>query len=187
MSRACISRSPRSDAGPRYRDQVRHLLDATRRAVNDANWYAALALAFTIPDICAHLEDPSEKRVGLRYERWCKSYLEPQFTFDLGGPSPHIYVTAQDVYALRCAVLHDGNDDATTQLAKDVIDRFEFREDNGIGTVRGDGWVRAHLQVGDFCEMTCVAAERWLDDVGEQPEVGARIAELMKITPRRQI
>ncbi|CDM62345.1 MULTISPECIES: hypothetical protein [Rhizobium] len=58
---------------------MRHLLDATEQSVATENWYAALMLALTLPDICSKADGNGEKR----YVTWARQWVEPGFTFDI--------------------------------------------------------------------------------------------------------
>lgn len=69
---------------------MEHLLKAVEDAVEHSNWYAALMLALTLPDICANVEgrrgSPSE-----RYKSWARDWVEPAYTHEMPTPLPTDY------------------------------------------------------------------------------------------------
>lgn len=95
-------------------------------ALNNKNWYAALAVALALPDICGWLENPDEK-VGKRYSNW----YNKNFKYTLIEKIPEeirkefrneqkSFLTGEDCYSLRCAYLHSGIDDITKKPTKRV-------------------------------------------------------------------
>lgn len=66
-------------------------------------YYAAITIALTLPDICSKATfEPSDdnywRGVQARYEAWCERYLSTRLQS----------LTAQDIWALRGGVLHQG-------------------------------------------------------------------------------
>jgi len=59
--------------------------------------WALLHLLLVLPDICAALESADARTNGPRYVSWCRRY----FT--------HPNFTAEEVYGLRCRILHQGH------------------------------------------------------------------------------
>ncbi|WP_156921021.1 hypothetical protein [Fundidesulfovibrio putealis] len=119
---------------------------AVRAAIAQQNWYGALALALTLPDICGRLEDPSVKSKP-RYKRWWDKYVAIRYTCpyvdevavrsllssgDAKGLRDHIFhqqatrplLSSNDAYALRCAYLHQGGDVIEGQRVRDMVNRF---------------------------------------------------------------
>lgn len=160
---------------------MQHLVTATRAAVEQRNWYAALTLALTLPDVCAKLEDRI-RPVGDRYKDWCRRYLEPVFTLSIGAArEPHVFLPAADAYGLRNAVLHEGRDDRDLRDGR-ILERYDFIEPhpgilrhlNAVGT-------RLELQVDLFCEEICVAVDQWLRDVQGDDAIHQRMTEMMRM------
>lgn len=160
---------------------MRHLSNAVRQAVGQRNWYGALSVALTLPDICARIEEPPTNRS--RYVDWCDRYLTPRYTHFVGGQS-HTFLTGTDCYALRCAVLHEGRDDIASQRARKALEKFTFIEPPSSGSIHMNQ-INQHLQlqVDLFCLDICSSVEQWLGDLAKKPDeaFGARLSELMKI------
>jgi hypothetical protein len=165
---------------------VRHLVDATRNAVEQKNWYAALALALTLPDICGRISYPNLGRASeRRVVRWFNKYLAAYYR---GGPVTTQFMAGDDFYALRCAYLHQGAFSLDAQSAKKLLARFHL-------TVPGPGVTHCNrtanadaegnltnislqLSVDEFCEEVCSAVEQWLRDVENDPRIQSEISRL---------
>jgi hypothetical protein len=128
---------------------MQRFTEAGRRAIKDGNLYAGLSLALTLPDICGSLEDPGPGKSQRRYERWCEQWFEPQFTSranPLTG-DPMIFIRAEDVFQLRCSLIHSGT--AEIEASKrSGVDKFIFF-DQTAGT---------HLNVFHNCTLNGVQA-----------------------------
>lgn len=160
-----------------------HLIQAVRAAVDQRNSYAALALALTLPDICASLEAADGKTSGRRYAAWWDTFVGPRYR-QLLGPEriERVFLSGDDCYALRCAFLHQGLDDITGQRAQDALDAFRFvqpSDGSEFHRIRADALL--NLQVDVFCQEMCRAVEQWLSVASPRAEVGQRLGRLMKI------
>jgi len=103
---------------------MRSFLESIQLSLETKNWYAALAVALTIPDICGSIANPKEHS-GPRYKQWCQKYLTPRYTLPM-PTGETVFLSAEDTYALRCAYLHEGADDVSRQRARQVLDRIGF-------------------------------------------------------------
>lgn len=160
-----------------------HLTAAVRRAVAEENWYAALALALTLPDICGRLETP-DAGSKTRYVAWCQTYLEPTYTGPVGPDrTPHVFLHAEDCYALRCAVLHEGREDISAQTAAKALDSFRWvapKPGSQVHLNQVNG--RLQLQVDIFSEDVSRGVDAWLRAVpATDVDVRSRMEDLMTI------
>jgi hypothetical protein len=157
---------------------MKELIDSVRNAIAQQNWYAALSLALVLPDICGFLESPDTGSQN-RYVTWCNRFLVPRYTRALpSDATPHVFLPAQDCYALRCAFLHEGRDDVRRQKARQALDSFIFVEPPVCGMLHclpTDS--RLQLQVDIFCEDICIGVEQWIQTVL------AAQADVLKGTP----
>ncbi|MGE0871001.1 MAG: hypothetical protein AB7P03_20725 [Kofleriaceae bacterium] len=153
---------------------MKHLLDDVRRAVASENWYAALGLALSLPDLCGQLETPGVPSAE-RYARWFKQHLEPFYTRTIAN-DPQLLLSASDCYALRCVFF--GHDSIDESARRRLLDRFDL-------VVSPPAWVvhlhhngnRLELQVDQLCDEICVAVEVWLATMVD-PAVRRRIETL---------
>lgn len=153
---------------------------AVRKALAEKNWYAALAVALTLPDICGRLESPNVASLK-RYVRWCDSYLTPRYTKEMPG-GMHIFLGGQDCYALRCAFLHEGRDEIVDQRARKALESFMFITPPHWGSMHCNQVnSKLQLQVDLFCEDICVGVEQWNTDNSNNREVSNRSGEMMRI------
>ncbi len=101
---------------------MKRFTDPIRSCLAAGHWVPALMSALALPDICAWLETPLEKNIGVRYKRWSKDWIEPLYAMRSNAG-----MTASDLYALRCAILHSGEPDLRDQKgAKPILDFFEL-------------------------------------------------------------
>ena len=165
---------------------MRHLIDATRQAVEQRNWYAALALALTLPDICARIGYPelrqsSEKRVVAWFDKYFSSIHSSAF------------ISGGDFYALRCAYLHQGEFSLKGQRAKKVLDRIKITvpplqpgsfHNNRYIDMNAEGVPinqELQLSIDVFCGEICQAVEHWLADITTNERIQNEINNLGRL------
>jgi len=169
-------------------DSMKVFINAVRAAVKQENWYAALALALTLPDICADLEKPG-RHSGERYADWWNTYLLPEYTIPgiEDVREPHVLLSGNDCYALRCAFLHQGLSDISRQRAQEAISRFHFAFPNPNRRIvrhRNQLDDVLQLQVDLFCEDICLGAEQWEQEkLLKETEIMNRANKMLVIFP----
>lgn len=90
-------------------------LDSIIKSLESKNWYAALFIALAIPDICGALEHP-DKNSPARYVNWYNKYMLPKYSSTIGPlHEPHVFLSGDDCYALRCSLVHEGTGDIEKQ------------------------------------------------------------------------
>jgi hypothetical protein len=149
---------------------MQRFVDSIRKSVQDKNWYAAIFMALTMPDICSAIENPDEMRVGVRYREWFNRYLREKYQFR------NVEFTAEDCYQFRCKCLHQGI------ARREGLEEFELSQPL-------NGWVihmniingMIQIQVSEFCEDVCQAVENWMMDTLNNPDITLRMRELIKI------
>lgn len=172
---------------------MKQLKEAVRQAIAQGNWYAALATALTLPDICGWLEEPN-MGVGERYKLWYDNYVKEKYTlfYDESEKVKSTCLSGTDCYALRCAYLHNGKDDITEQDARESLNKFLFltpsksgeRSKHLLTKAVDDGTkvlTRLQLEVDKFCEDICCGVDQWEIDVAMKDEVQKRLGQLLTI------
>lgn len=161
---------------------MQRFIGATKAAIATSNWYAALALALTMPDICGRLDTPTTGSKA-RFEAWFDRFLLKQYQSIVGVGQPlHTFLCAADCYALRCAFLHQGEFDIDDQRAQQALERFHFTVPQPGFTVHKNQINNAlQLQVDLFCIEVCDAVEQWLVSVADNGDIQSRMAKLAAI------
>lgn len=161
---------------------MRHLIDATRSAVTQYNWYAALAVALSMPDMCGELE----RRVAgsqARFVDWYDRFLLSKYQGNVGASrTPHTFLLGSDCYALRCAYLHQGDFSIDDQRARQALDHFHFiAPRHGSFVHMNQHGSTLQLQVDRFCLDVCEAVEQWLASVVNDADIQARMGDMAAI------
>jgi len=160
-------------------------LDSIVRSLESKNWYAALFVALVIPDICGALEHPNEES-GVRYVNWYHKYMLPKYTVIMPSlREPHVFLSGDDCYALRCSLLHEGTGDIDKQKVSKILESVRFNEpsDKGGGMHRNQHKNALQLRVDAFCNEIIDATHQWLSDVQGDAGIQARIESLLEIHP----
>lgn len=157
---------------------MERFLKSVEQALADKNWYSALYIALTLPDVCSSLEAVDGATNGKRFAKWFDSYLKPTYTMTVLGHT-HVFMAGDDCYVLRCSVLHQGLTDVGHQRAKGVLDKFYFttlpQHRIQIGSV-------LHLNVEKFCEEMVAAVRSWIGDFHSyHPDKVERLLQLIHI------
>ena len=105
-------------------DDMESFVKALELSLISKNWYSVLFLCLTLPDICGKVDYP-DAGSKQRTINWFKKYIEPSYTITSCG-SDRVFLSGADFYALRCALLHEGQDDISTQRAREVLEKFKF-------------------------------------------------------------
>src|SRR5699024_7362613 len=91
-----------------------------------ANYYSALVVAFTLPDITSKLQRP-DKYTKERYVKWFEDYMQKDYKRIVGvGSKEVVFLTGEDFYALRCSMLHQGETEIINQKARKHLSNFVF-------------------------------------------------------------
>jgi hypothetical protein len=173
---------------------MKQLKEAVRQAIAQDNWYSALASALTLPDICGWLEYPN-KGVGERYTLWYDTYIKEEYSGSYDNSNVEItFLSGKDCYALRCAYLHNGQDDITQQTARESLNQFQFVTPSKLGeqskhgvrnTILDDAcnikYIQLQLEVDKFCEHICRGVDKWEVDVATREDIQQRINKLLII------
>ena len=106
------------------------LIEDMNRALEHDCYFAALAIALMLPDICGKAKYPKAK-VGDRYIDWYNEYVgryeKSPKNEDCPDEVDMPYLSGEVVYSLRCSFLHQGNPNIEKVKIKDgtcKMDRF---------------------------------------------------------------
>ncbi len=162
---------------------INNFVSCIKLAIKNENWYAALILALIMPDICGKLEHPKSNSQK-RYVDWYDKYISKKYTFrDVDTNKDSIFLSGNDCYALRCSLIHEGQQDITTQTARQKLQKINFVVPKK-GTNRHNmnfSNIELQLEVDRFCLDMCSAVEQWIKGVSRNQNVQNRIEKLFKI------
>lgn len=163
-------------------EKVYNFTNAVRQSLVNENWYSALTLALTLPDICGRLESP-QKSSSKRYIHWFSTYLVDKYTLK-NSWGTHVFLNGEDAYALRCAYLHQGEVNIEDQQVQKVLTEFLFVEPPKNGSIHcNQNKSSLQLQVDVFCIDICDGVEKWVKDVNDNDDIQQRAEKLMTIYP----
>lgn len=168
------------------KDTVTELISSIETSIRTENWYAALAIALMLPDICASC-DPDlshvKKNVGKRYKAWCKKYFEA---------SDSVVIDPELCYVLRCKMLHEAssrpNDPIIVELdigpdgkVEIAIDYVHFSTDDLVYLHGNFVDNKLQLSVAVFCRSMMSIVAAWLVEARSIPSVQRELDEMLKI------
>lgn len=169
-------------------EKMRNLINAVRQSLDERNWYAALSLVMTLPDIAGKVEYPNVTSSQRRFADWYVRYMQSKYTssaplppFPLPGFT-NIFLNGDDFYALRCSILHEGSSAIGHQRARRVLEDFQF-----IIPPTGSTWHlnrrnnNLQIQVDIFCNDVLDGLEAWLNDIQADQAKQNRLASFFFI------
>ncbi|CCG40657.1 hypothetical protein [Magnetospirillum molischianum] len=143
------------------------LLEQINAAAKNGLHLIAIGMASALPTICASLAAENGRAGGKEYKNWCTENLSGA-GFD--------FVTAEDLYSIRCGVLHQGRFGDLQHSVARVI----FAPPGGASFTNcqfGDAYVYG---VVEFCENLCKAAFKWYEANKTNPIVEANSKRMMQ-------
>ena len=136
-----------------------------RSALNANLYNCALAVSLTLPDICGKVAFPQEMSSRKRYKDWFSAYVKPLVTVAATKlpeeETVHItWITAEECWALRCAVLHAGNFETERINLSDIRIHAHKRDGQNYNHMLRDSRY-ADWDGIQLCETLCNAAEQY--------------------------
>lgn len=139
-----------------------------RNALEKRLYYCALALLLTLPDICAKVEYPNSYTYGKNYTLWFDTHAKKYFTVIPITIPPreseeYTWLTGEECWKLRCAVLHAGNfklNCKNSNLKKLFIHISENNE-NRTHSWRNERCADIDLKL--LCDNICKAVEEYYE------------------------
>lgn len=151
---------------------MEELIRGINDAVNHGSWHGALALSLVMPNICGGLAYPELVGPGngrSRYEKWYAQYVLPKYIIEIGPDhKKHTFLTGSDCYALRCAYLHEGSFDISSQKAQVILANFTFVRPKPGRLIHNNQFNDTlQLQVDSFAHDMATSASEWWESIGE--------------------
>lgn len=148
------------------------------------NYFAALTIALTLPDICCSLEDENRRTSGKKYAEWFQKYVGSKYTSKIGHEKVEtIFLSGEECFALRCTYLHKGiNHIEDERILKDYeggSNKIEFMAEMNSDCVIVNGVLLLKLE--NFCCNIIKGVNQWLSDKKDDFIIRKRISEIPEI------
>lgn len=178
---------------------MQQLLSGVEDCLMKGNWFGAVFIAISLPDICGATEG-RVKGNGPRYKDWFNRYLKSRYDAEsfydylsivqpdtiLRIPEdlkqnwkrkpPAVAFTAEDCWSLRNACLHEGVDETRLRQFKLTT---PVRENHHTHMNLLNGILQ--LDVVQLCRDIVEGVRRWLDDMKGNPDVVSKLEKMMTI------
>ena len=148
---------------------LHYLLNEINKAATSGLPFLAVAMAVALPDICVSLASQDGQSNGIRYRQWCKVNLGPRIS----------YVTSDDLWSIRCGVLHNGRFGELKHGVAKVI--FMPSCDSTFTNSRiGDVYV---YSIVEFCKNFIKTVEEWFEKNKNDATVQSNLPRLIRWHP----
>lgn len=164
------------------------IIESVKLSLSTRNYLAALGMSLTLPDVCGWLA--GEQSTPKRFHKFFDDYLSDIYTSNVGASNRKTtFMTGGDLYALRCAFLHQGSDDLSGQRAKETLDKFKLVASeagplihkNVMSSNSASGQRVLIIDVPTFCMELISGAERFKAANISQPDVIDRMNRIGRI------
>lgn len=151
---------------------MKNKISEIKQALSLRMYNSALALALTLPAICAKVEFDDIEQDSQKYIAWFDKHAIGKFTFRTnripdGKPSTIITIDGKTCYKLRCAVLHAGNFEAKKCKYEKIIIHGHDQSSEIYEHELFDG-PNAHIDINKFCNLLCSAVEEYYDSFDDK-------------------
>lgn len=162
---------------------IKQFNNSIKISLDTSNYFAALTVALIIPDICSKIEYRDISRVGDRYKKWIDNY----FISILDEDKINSYLSANNIYALRCSLVHEGSSNPSNQNNYYKNVDIEEQIDELIPYINNIKWekvafansINIHdgtekkslfVDIDYLCSKFIEATDRWLQTSQNIPE-----------------
>lgn len=165
---------------------MQQYLDSIKLSLISNNHFGAIAMALTLPDICASIDDVNNSSNCEKYCIWFDKYLAEYYTKffrdELKAKDvTNIVFLAKECYAARCSFLHQGIQRIEHQR---VLKNSEHPTVSSVSFISLDHgkYLRngdiLFLDVDFFCENIINAVETWMKDISSDRHKMKKIAAM---------
>ncbi len=126
----------------------------------------AIGMASALPDICSSLSSEDGRSDSRKYKIWCEKYLiESYFKF----------ITPEDLYSIRCGLLHQGR----FVGLRHTVERVIFVPKGPVSMVNCQVNGAYIYGTVEFCTNICRASQKWYDESRGDTSVINNIQHMM--------
>jgi hypothetical protein len=173
-------------------------IKALESGIKEENWILSVMCACTLLDICSSLEG---KRGNANYIKWFNNYVkeyQPTLSRRKGFIAKtleewinrphlkpedielhtHVYFSGVNAYALRCAFLHDGNGNLSSQIVQSGTGKYEKYKDqilnienvkfkNDPNLIFNQVGKTAYINPEKYCIAIITGVINWIETINE--------------------
>jgi len=151
--------------------EMETILGEIQKALDAGLYYLAVASALSLPDVCSALESPTGMTSGNQYKAWYDTWLASRY--------PNL--TADDIYSLRCGVVHQGR----FGHPKMQYSRVLFTIPNANRNVYHNNILNdaLNLDAPRFCQDIVESVSAWYESKKNDPNVTQNLPRLLRLHP----
>ena len=132
-------------------------------------------MALSLPDICGALEAKNRRASPARYKAWFEKWMGDQY--------PEL--TGDDIYCLRCGVLHEGTFGHHGMKYSKIL--FSIPNPKGLTLHRnqfsGRDGAALNLDLAVFCQDIIASVAEWMKATADNETVQANLTRLFTLHP----
>lgn len=162
---------------------LQQMIDAVSQAIEYQNWYAALFICLSLPDICSSMDEKfSQSTQKGRYSAWFDRYIP--VTFKIAPTN----FTGEDCYYFRCQLLHKGVGHQEYPRGVDVVFVAPPDEQHMISLHMNRIGNTQQMRVDLFCHGILEAVCKWANERSpESQEVREGLNTLLRVYGPREL
>ena len=145
---------------------MNNFINSILHSLATENWYAAITLALTLPDICGAINVPGKNNSQARYSAWFDKYVGDKYSMTNHDGNVCIFMNGNDAYALRCALLHEGISNVSNQRARsEVQEKFIFHHSRVAYLHKLKDKGKLLIDIKTYCNDILNGVSEWQNDV----------------------
>lgn len=151
---------------------LKQIIESVEKSLEHKIYFSSLATIFILLDLCSKIESPKEKSSRERYIKWIQKHLEAVIQSD------NYYLTAENIYYLRCSMLHEGSTNPTTQnnylkyadkKVNDIVTGvFEDTGKKIFAVDQGEEYPTLFIDIEYFCVKVNQGVRNWMETYKEK-------------------
>lgn len=157
---------------------MRELIRQINQALKANLFYLSLYATLTIPDILAAIESKNGRASGKKYKKWFDKYVAHKYESPHTSGTP--VLTGEDVYKLRCSLLHQGKSEPNTKYSKIIF--VEPNERFHVHINQVDDVFQLDLET--FCRDVFDGANEWLEEYEDTDIYEENYSKFMRRYPK---
>lgn len=151
------------------------ILKQIEQALEKKIHYLAVVSVLTLPDVCSALEADDGRATPQRYKDWVDKHVSPIYS----------RLTGQDLYMLRCGVVHQGRLGPRHMQYDLIVFTIEGAMHNNISQYDGDkNQLVLQLDANHFCHDLIKIVRQWYAEKENEPNVKRNLPFVLQLRPK---